>query len=314
MYSGAKSRLSLTNLHLRPRQLSTGEKSLPINRISSVDQGTKFTTDYKKYATTSNGKIVSYFHDISLGLDSESFEVNMVVEIPRWSNGKFEINTRLEGNPITQDVKKGKVRFVKNLFPFHGYIHNYGALPQTWEDPTAKSEELNLRGDNDPLDVCEIGSSIYETGEVKRVKILGSLALIDDGELDWKVIVIQIDDPLAPHLNDIHDVYEKCPGLLDATRRWFKDYKIPDGKPENSFAFDGNYKNKHETLKVILNCHKSWLKLINSNSSDLPTTANTTLPGSPGFLNAFDVNNLIVDPFKGYAAKPDDIDNIYFVN
>jgi len=33
-------------------------------------------------------------------------------------------------NPIKQDVKKNKLRFVDNCFPHHGYIWNYGALPQ----------------------------------------------------------------------------------------------------------------------------------------------------------------------------------------
>ena len=33
-------------------------------------------------------------------------------------------------NPIKQDTKKGKLRYVKNIFPHHGYIWNYGALPQ----------------------------------------------------------------------------------------------------------------------------------------------------------------------------------------
>lgn len=33
-------------------------------------------------------------------------------------------------NPIVQDTKKGKLRFVRNCFPHKGYIWNYGALPQ----------------------------------------------------------------------------------------------------------------------------------------------------------------------------------------
>lgn len=33
-------------------------------------------------------------------------------------------------SPIKQDVKNGIPRFVHNVFPFHGYIWNYGALPQ----------------------------------------------------------------------------------------------------------------------------------------------------------------------------------------
>lgn len=32
--------------------------------------------------------------------------------------------------------------------------------------------------------------------------------------------------------------------ILQATHEWFRIYKIPDGKPENKFAFDGEPKNK----------------------------------------------------------------------
>ena len=47
----------------------------------------------------------------------------------------MEINLKGQLNPIKQDVKKGKLRFVANCFPHKGYIWNYGAIPQTWEDP-----------------------------------------------------------------------------------------------------------------------------------------------------------------------------------
>lgn len=32
--------------------------------------------------------------------------------------------------------------------------------------------------------------------------------------------------------------------LLQATNEWFRIYKIPTGKPENQFAFNGEAKNK----------------------------------------------------------------------
>ena len=38
-------------------------------------------------------------------------------------------------------------------------------------------------------------------GEVIKVKVLGILAMIDEGETDWKVIVINVDDPEAKDLN-----------------------------------------------------------------------------------------------------------------
>ena len=34
-----------------------------------------------------------------------------------------------------------------------------------------------------------------------QVKVLGILAMIDEGETDWKVIAIDVNDPLAKELN-----------------------------------------------------------------------------------------------------------------
>lgn len=38
-------------------------------------------------------------------------------------------------------------------------------------------------------------------GQVIQVKVLGILALIDEGETDWKVIAINVEDPDASSLN-----------------------------------------------------------------------------------------------------------------
>ena len=38
--------------------------------------------------------------------------------------------------------------------------------------------------------------------------------MIDDGELDWKVIAINSEDALAAQLNDISDVEAKLPGVV----------------------------------------------------------------------------------------------------
>lgn len=45
----------------------------------------------------------------------------------------------------------------------------------------------NYQGDNDPVDVVEIGEAEVTMGSVTPVKPLGVLAMIDVGELDWKV-------------------------------------------------------------------------------------------------------------------------------
>ena len=49
----------------------------------------------------------------------------------------------------------------------------------------------------------QIGHNVGHVGEIKQVKILGVIALIDKGETDWKVMSIDINDPMASSLNDI---------------------------------------------------------------------------------------------------------------
>ena len=74
---------------------------------------------------------------------------------------KYEIATDEEGNPIKQDEKKGTLREFKKGDIFF----NYGCFPQTWEDPTFIHPDADgTRGDNDPLDVCEIGARIIAPG------------------------------------------------------------------------------------------------------------------------------------------------------
>ncbi len=45
--------------------------------------------------------------------------------------------------------------------------------------------------------MCEIGSKVHQRGAVIKVKVLGTLAMIDEGETDWKILAIDINDPLA---------------------------------------------------------------------------------------------------------------------
>ncbi|KAJ1925623.1 Inorganic pyrophosphatase [Tieghemiomyces parasiticus] len=246
------------------------------------------TTDFRLYFEK-NGKLISPYHDIPAVADEENKVYNMVVEIPRWTNAKMEIADSEPLNPIKQDVKKGKLRFVRNCFPHHGYIWNYGAIPQTWEDPTEVSTDTKFAGDNDPLDVIEIGEQISYRGQVKQVKVLGVMALIDEDETDWKIIAIDVNDPLASKLHDIEDVERHMPGLLRATNEWFRIYKIPDGKPENSFAFNGEAKNQAFAHNVIKETHEAWKRLMADTTGKLTDRnsqchLNTTQTGSPGFI------------------------------
>ncbi|KAK3554289.1 hypothetical protein QTP70_020155 [Hemibagrus guttatus] len=211
---------------------------------SIEERGNPNTLSYRVFYKDQDGKYISPFHDIPIYADEAQNIFHMVVEVPRWTNAKMEIATKDPLNPIKQDVKKGNLRYVANVFPHKGYIWNYGAIPQTWEDPGHKDCDTGCCGDNDPIDVCEIGSRVCSRGEVIKVKVLGVLAMIDEGETDWKVIAINADDPEAKDLNDITDVQRLKPGYLEATVDWFRRYKVPDGKHENQFAFNGEFKDK----------------------------------------------------------------------
>ena len=97
--------------------------------------------------------------------------LHFVCEIPKWTRKKFEIATKEPLNPIKQDEKKGELRTFKK-----GDIYfNYGCFPRTWEDPDFVHPDVQVGGDNDPLDVCEIGLRQIATGTVRPVKVLGIL-------------------------------------------------------------------------------------------------------------------------------------------
>ncbi|KAL5968114.1 Inorganic pyrophosphatase [Taenia solium] len=272
------------------------------------------STDYRMYFFSGTDPI-SPFHDIPLHNSPNTF--NMVVEIPRWSNAKMEICKEELLNPIKQDVKKGKLRYVNNVFPHKGYIWNYGALPQTYEDPAYVDPNTGAKGDNDPIDVCEIGNKIIPSGSIIQVKVLGILAMIDEGETDWKVIAINTEDPLVEKLNDIKDVEHHMPGFLDATRNWFRNYKVPTGKPKNSFAFDEQYKDEEFARKIIAETHEQWKHLVlqRSESSGL-FRQNVTIRDSPYYISHEKAKTEVakLPPLKqGKEVSDPTVEEIHFV-
>lgn len=104
--------------------------------------------------------------------------------------------------------------------------------------------------------------TICFTQEIRPVKVLGILCMIDEGEADWKVVTIDAEDKWAPFLNDIDDVEKLLPGTLSAIREWFRTYKIPDGKPPNVFGLDEKFMDKHYALEIIKECNHAWKDLI----------------------------------------------------
>jgi inorganic pyrophosphatase len=136
-----------------------------------------------------------------------------------------------------------------------------------------------------------------------------------------KVITIDVNDPLASKMNDIEDVEKYMPGLLRATNEWFRIYKIPDGKGENTFAFSGEAKNKRYADQVILECEEAWKRLI---MAEIPNatekydikTVNVDVENSPYKVEAAHESVLAIpkaDP-KPPASIDPSIDKWFFLS
>jgi len=268
--------------------MATGYHTKPVDALGSED----FRLFFYKGTTP-----ISPFHDVPLWVDKEKHIANMVVEIPKGSRPKLEISKFDRLNPIKQDVKKGKLRFVHDPYPF-----NYGAFPQTWENPSFFDDRTQAKGDNDPVDVCEIGSKVHNTGDIIQVKVLGCYAMIDEGETDWKILAIDINDENASKYSVHSDIPKE---KLDEVFTFLRDYKIPDGNPPNKFGFNDEFKDLDLSLKVIEETHEEWRKLVTGkidNTGNIEI-ATTQLTECTTVISSEEAENVLVQQFKKLTAK-----------
>lgn len=123
-----------------------------------------------------DGQKISPWHNIKLKPNSEKDVYTGYFELSFNDLRKMEVATEEEFNPTKQDTNKSRHTGEKQLryyakFPFF----NYGMLPQTWEDSTHRDSVTHSFGDNDPLDIVELGTQPLPTGSVVDVKVLGAL-------------------------------------------------------------------------------------------------------------------------------------------
>lgn len=202
------------------------------------------------------GRQISPWHDVpfTLGRDAGGATLlSFVCEIPRHTREKVEIHKTEPFNPLLQDVhKNGSLRF----YVYSPSRVNYGAIAQTWEDPAMPDVDTGLGGDNDPIDVLQLNEAPCERGAIQRVRILGALALIDGGETDWKLLVVDADAPDAPSWRDVGDIPEE---LVDEVREWFRVYKTAEGKPLNEFGLGERAIDASHALRVAKGTHEHWV-------------------------------------------------------
>jgi inorganic pyrophosphatase len=207
-----------------------------------------------------NYLLVSPFHNIPLYQDSKNNIVNMVVEIPKGTQEKIEINKAHDFNPLMYDIKDNKIRkitYKAKHTNISGYPFHYGALPQTWEHSGQVDIHTKFYGDNDPVDAFDISSINTTSGDIIQVKVLGALAMIDNDETDWKIIVINIKDPMAKQYHSYLDVPW---GKIDSIYDFLLNYKTAEGKAQNKF-YEKIFWDQKEAIEIINELHNNWENL-----------------------------------------------------
>ena len=142
-------------------------------------------------------------HDVPVHDDIEAW-VPAVIEIPRGSKLKYEI-----------DKKTGFLILDRVLYSSVHYPANYGFIPRTHAD------------DGDPLDILVLMQEPVEPMTIVRARPLGGLHMRDDKGGDDKILAVCIDDPAFSHY---HEANELPPHIVIELERFFRDYKILEGK------------------------------------------------------------------------------------
>jgi inorganic pyrophosphatase len=146
---------------------------------------------------------MNLWHDISLG-DKSPEEFNVVIEIPRGSKNKYEI-----------DKKTGLIKLDRAMKSSQDYPFDYGFAPQTlWED-------------GDALDVIVLSTYPLNTGILVEVRPAAVMHMIDGGDSDDKIIAVPINDPRWDNTNDLADIN---PHTIKEFQHFFETYKSIEGK------------------------------------------------------------------------------------
>jgi inorganic pyrophosphatase len=88
--------------------------------------------------------------------------------------------------------------------------------------------------------------------------VLGSLGLIDQGEIDWKILAMEVHEAEAAGVSSIADYDRVYPGAVSDVREWFRTIKTFDGKSENRYLKDGKVFSREDSIGIIRECHEQY--------------------------------------------------------
>jgi len=166
---------------------------------------------------------------------TEEGSINAVIEIPAGTNQKIEFNTT--SRAFETDQLDGKDRIID----FLPYPANYGFIPSTLMDK-------ERGGDGDALDVLVIAPA-QPTGTLMAIRPIAVLNLMDDNEIDTKIIAIPADTSLQiVKVKNFEDFLIQYNGAMRIIETWFTNYK---GLGRTQLK---NWENEHHALMEI----KKW--------------------------------------------------------
>lgn len=160
------------------------------------------------------------WHGASYG-EKTPQKVNALIEIPQGSRAKYEV-----------DKATGLLKLDRVIYSSFHYPANYGFIPQT------------LGQDNDPLDILVLCSQSIHSLCLVEATVIGNMQMIDNGELDDKIIAVASKDPSVNHYQRIEDLPEH---FLLELRNFFEQYKVL----ENKKVEIDNFQDKETAFKII---------------------------------------------------------------
>lgn len=154
--------------------------------------------------------------------------VDALIEIPLGSKNKYEV-----------DHVTGRIRLDRVLYSAMIYPAEYGIIENT------------LAPDGDPLDILVIASEPTFPGCIVPARVLGYLTMIDNGQLDYKLIAVADCDP---RYADIQKLEQLSPFVLKEIANFFENYKVL----QNIKVDVGEYHGKDEAIRIIEQCRETF--------------------------------------------------------